>query len=125
MTCLRFKNYSGDDLLSHTVSRAVPSAQVGLTSEFGMGSGVAPPAMPPENEDATNTFSQFKRPGSRAGSFEQVRASWFFAFATTATRAGSAPCHFSSCVAIFCSERSLRSKPGRIPARHSARDRSS
>ena len=33
----------GDVLLSHTVSRAVPSALEGLTSEFGMGSGVAPP----------------------------------------------------------------------------------
>ena len=34
---------SGNDLLSHTVARAVPSAQEGLTSEFGMESGVAPP----------------------------------------------------------------------------------
>ncbi len=32
----------GDVLLSHTVSRAVPSAQKDFTSEFGMGSGVAP-----------------------------------------------------------------------------------
>nr|ADI21493.1 hypothetical protein [uncultured myxobacterium HF0070_11L13] len=30
----------GSDLLSHTASRAVPSARQGLTSEFGMGSGV-------------------------------------------------------------------------------------
>ena len=34
---------SGNDLLSHRVSPAVPSAQEGLTTEFGMGSGVAPP----------------------------------------------------------------------------------
>jgi hypothetical protein len=34
---------SGNDLLSHRVSPAVPSAQEGLTSEFGMGSGVTPP----------------------------------------------------------------------------------
>ncbi len=34
---------SGDVLLSHRVTPAVPSAQEGLTSEFGMGSGVAPP----------------------------------------------------------------------------------
>ena len=33
----------GNDLLSHTVTRAVPLAREGLTSEFGMGSGVAPP----------------------------------------------------------------------------------
>ena len=37
----------GSDLLSHTVASAVPSAQEGLTSVFGMGTGVAPPAMPP------------------------------------------------------------------------------
>ena len=33
----------GSDLLSHTASRAVPSALVGLTSVFGMGTGVTPP----------------------------------------------------------------------------------
>jgi hypothetical protein len=32
---------AGVVLLSHTVTRAIPSPQVGLTSEFGMGSGVA------------------------------------------------------------------------------------
>ncbi len=32
----------GDDLLSHTVTRAVPSALKGLTSVFGKGTGVAP-----------------------------------------------------------------------------------
>jgi hypothetical protein len=30
----------GSDLLSHTVTRAVPSAMRGLTSVFGMGTGV-------------------------------------------------------------------------------------
>ncbi len=34
--------YPGDDLLSHTVTRAVPSALKGLTSVFGKGTGVAP-----------------------------------------------------------------------------------
>ena len=33
----------GGDLLSHSLTRAVPSALEGLTSEFGMGSGMAPP----------------------------------------------------------------------------------
>jgi len=33
----------GNDLLSHTVARAVPSALGGLTSVFGMGTGVSPP----------------------------------------------------------------------------------
>ena len=34
---------SGSDLLSHAVSRGVPSALEGLTSVFGMGTGVTPP----------------------------------------------------------------------------------
>jgi|HubBroStandDraft_1064217.scaffolds.fasta_scaffold49818_2 hypothetical protein len=34
-----FDNYAGDHLISHTVARAVPSAQRGLTSVFGMGTG--------------------------------------------------------------------------------------
>jgi hypothetical protein len=33
------KNYAGDHLISHTVARAVPSAQRGLTSVFEMGTG--------------------------------------------------------------------------------------
>ena len=37
----------GSDLLSHAVASAVPSAQEGLTSVFGMGTGVAPPVRPP------------------------------------------------------------------------------
>ena len=32
----------GDDLLSHAVTHAVPSAQRGLTALFGMGRGIAP-----------------------------------------------------------------------------------
>src|SRR5207344_1272532 len=38
----------GSDLLSHSVSRAVPSALEGLTSGFGMGPGVPPPPWPPK-----------------------------------------------------------------------------
>src|SRR5580698_5233215 len=38
----------GGVLLSHTASRAVPSAPRSLTSEFGMGSGVASSRTPPE-----------------------------------------------------------------------------
>jgi len=37
----------GSDLLSHTVTSAVPSALEGLTSVFEMGTGVAPLALPP------------------------------------------------------------------------------
>ena len=38
-----FQKRSGSDLLSHAVSRGVPSALEGLTSVFGMGTGVTPP----------------------------------------------------------------------------------
>ena len=38
--------YVGDDLLSHTLSRAVQSALRGLTSVFGMGTGVSPAVSP-------------------------------------------------------------------------------
>ena len=42
-------NNPGDFLLSHTVSRAVPSAPTGLTSVFGMGTGVTLSTKSPEN----------------------------------------------------------------------------
>ena len=38
----------GDDLLSHTLARAVPWALRGLTAVFGMGTGVSPSLEPPE-----------------------------------------------------------------------------
>src|ERR1039457_1056511 len=38
---------AGNDLLSHTLSRAVPSAQRGLTSVFGMGTGGTPAVRSP------------------------------------------------------------------------------
>ena len=41
------KKGAGNDLLSHAASRAVPSALEGLTSEFGMGSGMALPVWSP------------------------------------------------------------------------------
>jgi hypothetical protein len=44
-----FCNNPGDFLLSHTVTRAVPSAPAGLTSVFGMGTGVTLPTKSPEN----------------------------------------------------------------------------
>ena len=42
------RNKNGGDLLSHAVTHAVPSALEGLTSVFGMGTGVAPPLSPPK-----------------------------------------------------------------------------
>src|SRR5208283_394221 len=38
---------AGNDLRSHTLSRAVPSAQRGLTSVFGMGTGGSPAVRSP------------------------------------------------------------------------------
>ena len=38
-----FRNIPGSDLLSHTPTHAVPSAVAGLTSVFGMGTGVTLP----------------------------------------------------------------------------------
>jgi hypothetical protein len=42
-------NNPGDFLLSHAVTRAVPSAPTGLTSVFGMGTGVTLSTKSPEN----------------------------------------------------------------------------
>ena len=39
----------GNDLLSHRVAPAVSSAHEGLTTVFGMGTGVSPPVWSPEN----------------------------------------------------------------------------
>ena len=44
-----FKINPGSDLLSHTVTSIVPSALRGLTAVFGMGTGVSPSLLPPEN----------------------------------------------------------------------------
>jgi hypothetical protein len=44
-----FEFNPGIDLLSHTASSAVPSAQEGLTAVFGMGTGVTPLTLTPRN----------------------------------------------------------------------------
>ena len=41
----------GNDLLSHTPTRAVPSALRGLTAVFGMGTGVSPSPQSPEKSN--------------------------------------------------------------------------
>jgi hypothetical protein len=41
--------YAGNHLRSHTLTRAVPSAQRGLTSVFGMGTGVTLAVYSPAN----------------------------------------------------------------------------
>jgi hypothetical protein len=45
--------YVGDDLLSHTLSRAVQSALRGLTSVFGMGTGISPAVKSPASLTCT------------------------------------------------------------------------
>ena len=45
---LCFSINPGGDLLSQGVYPQVPSARAGLTSVFGMGTGVTPPLWPPE-----------------------------------------------------------------------------
>jgi hypothetical protein len=49
-------DYAGDHLISHTLTRAVPSAQRGLTSVFGMGTGVTL---------AVNSPAKFRKSRSR------------------------------------------------------------
>lgn len=44
-----FQEKSGGVLLSQAVSHQVPSALEGLTSVFGMGTGVTPPLWPPKS----------------------------------------------------------------------------
>jgi hypothetical protein len=68
--------YSGDDLLSHIVANAVPSALEGLTAVFGMGTGVTPPLMSPENRCRSQvfkpvTFIPFLSDNDRLDSFKQ------------------------------------------------------
>ncbi len=43
------KRELGDDLLSHAVASAVPSALKGLTAVFEMGTGVSPSLWPPNS----------------------------------------------------------------------------
>ena len=57
---------SGNDLLSHTVARAVPSALEGLTAEFGMGSGVTPPLWSPEISGSGRPALRRTPPGAKA-----------------------------------------------------------
>src|SRR5205814_9363656 len=55
-------NNPGDFLLSHTVTRAVPSAPAGLTSVFGMGTGVTLPTKSPENRfEISNLDLRFQK----------------------------------------------------------------
>ena len=52
----------GNDLLSHRVTPTVPSAQEGLTTVFGMGTGVSPPPWSPNALSLASSAS----PGAEA-----------------------------------------------------------
>ena len=62
MTLPACENNPGGDLLSHRVSPAVPWALEDLTSEFEMGSGVAPPVWPPEIFWCLEYENEFRMP---------------------------------------------------------------
>jgi hypothetical protein len=51
-----FQNKSGIVLLSHAVTHIVPSALGGLTSLFGMGRGVTPSILTPEEKSIEKCF---------------------------------------------------------------------
>src|SRR5947207_11181999 len=59
----------GGFLLSHAVARAVPSAPRGLTSVFGMGTGVTLSTKPPENLKRTVRSHGMKRGMNGASAF--------------------------------------------------------
>src|SRR5713226_7513446 len=74
-----FLNNPGDFLLSHTVSHAVPSAPAGLTSVFGMGTGVTLPTKSPENFFGSgDPAGVLKSPKARGTSRARVRATELF-----------------------------------------------
>ena len=56
----------GDDVLSHRVAPAVPSALWGLTSEFGMGSGGSPTLESPINRDRARVVFFYRAFGRAA-----------------------------------------------------------
>ena len=76
--------YPGDDLLSHTLARAVPSALRGLTAVFGMGTGVSPSPESPENLNCKRTEDLFEIFAKLIGKLNRVRA-----MGSAGTRAGA------------------------------------
>jgi len=68
------KSIPGDDLLSHTLARAVPSALRGLTAVFGMGTGVSPSPESPENLNFKRTEDLFEIFAKLIGKLNRVRS---------------------------------------------------
>ena len=63
----------GNDLLSHPVARAVPSALVGLTAVFGMGTGVSPPLWSPNISSLAKEESSLRLRAMRGLRIHHVR----------------------------------------------------
>src|SRR5262249_6782733 len=59
--------YVGDDLLSHTLSRAVQSARRGLTSVFGMGTGISPAVRSPASQARASFLAARSQASFNAG----------------------------------------------------------
>jgi hypothetical protein len=66
----------GGVVLSHRVPPAVPSAQRGLTSEFGMGSGGSPAPWPPINRDRERVVCVTSGPKRSARALWRVCHAW-------------------------------------------------
>ena len=76
--------YAGDDLLSHTLSRAVQSAQRGLTSVFGMGTGGSPAVRSPTSRSCQlSALSLLPRVTFRADGQQTCKRPQIPALATT------------------------------------------
>src|ERR1700675_2503349 len=82
----------GGDLRSHTVTRAVSSALRGLTSVFGMGTGVTLAVLPPE------TFARRGRPDDYGRHAASVTTD--LAGITGSTRNRTLLCIFGSCSSL-------------------------
>ena len=68
----------GGDLLSHTLTSAVPSALEGLATGFGMGPGVPPPPQPPTTQSTIefDGFGVVVCSGSHSGCEQRAVEMW-------------------------------------------------
>src|SRR3954466_5917644 len=102
----------GDDLLSHTLARAVPLALGGLTAVFGMGTGVSPPLQSPENSNLKRTswckLEQLESGWKRWDSPER-RAESLVKPNDRLVQVSSTPCSaYTSCLSTWSSSRGLQ-----------------
>jgi len=67
---------AGNDLRSHTLSRAVPSALRGLTSVFGMGTGGSPAVRSPTSRSRQHSAVSFQQKSCCADLVADARRTW-------------------------------------------------